>query len=633
MDRIGLSEVTRGGDTLEIGGGPVVAVDINSAILITPSFGGGLPTSGQAGAPLSAEETALREQRQDLLDLLRWVQSSINDSRTLAEEIGPLLREVEAAPDSASRARAMEPYAARVVRFEQIVARRQEVLTDYLTSKGLTVDAVGVAMDDLTPLNGNYGPLRDFTVAEISALNEGNRDRLEDLTSEDRRVSLLMGASLVRGANPSPVHLPGYDTYEAGLPRVVPKVSFELTPEEADRLSQELEFNQSLATRIRGIQEDKEELDRVLSESASELRAQVESVTSTAGALVASLDGALAAVESDARLLTDATLAGARARAAEAAEAAGRVGRALREIVQTAEGIGDFAAAPAARPDLLVVGILGSITSARTDLGEAVDELRSAIDGLGGSVRAYGEAIRALADRTAEETLTTLDRTFGELLTQLTGIGPSIEAKVGSLALLAEELSRVDLRAGSVAEGVERRLVDDPEVRRRDLRVAPATELSLLTVDRQEGDYLRLQANVLDGEEVIEEGIRTFQVSRFGWYSEVTTGLVFVSTEDDAYASLGRSVPTAQSAFLFRHRAREGSWTILNGVGLGFHSVALDFEDSSSIELGLGASVHIFDNVLQLGVGKNLHASEQPTYWFFGLGVLDLLNRARGGAG
>lgn len=79
------------------------------------------------------------------------------------------------------------------------------------------------------------------------------------------------------------------------------------------------------------------------------------------------------------------------------------------------------------------------------------------------------------------------------------------------------------------------------------------------------------------------------------------------------------------------NRNRPNSWTNKLDVGLGLHSAQLNQDPDEGFEIGIGANVSLWGGLLRTGIGYNIIADTDREYWFFGFGLINLLNRVRNG--
>jgi len=172
-------------------------------------------------------------------------------------------------------------------------------------------------------------------------------------------------------------------------------------------------------------------------------------------------------------------------------------------------------------------------------------------------------------------------------------------------------------------------LVADGSYIQKPLTQLIPTNINIATLGVDEGTTIQLTLQVYDADSpdsLLYEQDQFFRVWKFGVSSAVSAGLVFINAIDKPYSGSIRNEPTAAVVYLFRLRPCRVEYDY---ISFGFHAVTLNFDQNAPIEIGMGLSLHFFNDILQTGYGWNLHAPGNPKYWYVGLGVLGLLNSAK----
>jgi hypothetical protein len=102
-------------------------------------------------------------------------------------------------------------------------------------------------------------------------------------------------------------------------------------------------------------------------------------------------------------------------------------------------------------------------------------------------------------------------------------------------------------------------------------------------------------------------------------------GLIFANAFNDEKVSFTQqfqAAPSYNAVISFGNR-KSLSWNRFFKMGIGINVAALDFNQDSNRELGLGVVMSALNDFLHVGVGRNMQFDEW--YWFFGL-KLPLLN-------
>ena len=177
----------------------------------------------------------------------------------------------------------------------------------------------------------------------------------------------------------------------------------------------------------------------------------------------------------------------------------------------------------------------------------------------------------------------------------------------------------------------------DDEIRRLKLvpqPVATAPESDILLVqaggDRAEGDLLKLHADL-----IAPAGARLasyewyFQIEKLGWSSRFAAGIGFAASTTAASDHPLRPIPVLGWVLRYRTRGESRAQQFFNFLdpSPGLHTVTLS-TDAQAIQLGVGASLNLLHDFLQVGVGRKLQPADRSDryYWYFGLGLFKLAN-------
>ncbi len=184
----------------------------------------------------------------------------------------------------------------------------------------------------------------------------------------------------------------------------------------------------------------------------------------------------------------------------------------------------------------------------------------------------------------------------------------------------------------------EKLMAVDPRVFEVPLaKVQPGSvDLSGTPADR--GDTLVITADLFlpsskEGAEPDVSQTWTSVIERFGLSNTVSAQLTFVKRSGRGNPG-DRAVdfaPSPSAAWTLHYRMREEpdgdflakAWNFFD-LGIGISAAALSFEDSN-FEIGIGAQVTLFGDLLQAGYGYNLNVKRDHGYFFVGIGVLEAL--------
>lgn len=164
------------------------------------------------------------------------------------------------------------------------------------------------------------------------------------------------------------------------------------------------------------------------------------------------------------------------------------------------------------------------------------------------------------------------------------------------------------------------------------LGALPTGRIALSKQNVKHGDRIeitvvieRIRNNVTTKEQVTFSG-RLIQV---GIYSKIGGNLIYARA-DSGPGSAQTWKPNAAASLEWHWRTAyaddpaEKFWNWLD-PGIGVHVASLDQIEDQATELGIGVNVSIWDGFLQGGVGYNLNASRDHTYYYFGIDLLSIL--------
>jgi hypothetical protein len=104
-------------------------------------------------------------------------------------------------------------------------------------------------------------------------------------------------------------------------------------------------------------------------------------------------------------------------------------------------------------------------------------------------------------------------------------------------------------------------------------------------------------------------------------YIKLKTGLIFANPfkkEGIAFTKKFQAAPS-YSVMLKLGNRKSITWNRLFQPGIGINVSALDFNQDSTLEVGLGVVLSTFKDYLQVGVGRNM--TFDKWYWFFGVNL------------
>ena len=231
---------------------------------------------------------------------------------------------------------------------------------------------------------------------------------------------------------------------------------------------------------------------------------------------------------------------------------------------------------------------------------------------------------------------------FARIAGNVTAVAKDIDALLSALGRLQfDESGQLELYANTdfpIPSNVNYVLGQNIKDTYLDLRTIPGRRDNTPVV--LEALLFRTQPETADGASVpqakisaqIDRERQSFRLHRFGIYSVPNVGVAYVSSMDVLPGQTEKTSQfTVQASWLFRYRSwvkdtsyrrpalLHPSWW--DDVGIGVHALALDLNTDSQQEIGVGLTLSLLKDVLQLGYGVNLTLDEEQ-YFFVGLKLL-----------
>jgi hypothetical protein len=320
-------------------------------------------------------------------------------------------------------------------------------------------------------------------------------------------------------------------------------------------------------------------------------------------------------------------------------------------------------------PEALITGIaeqracIEDLDDPLRDLRESASaqltKLRSTTDEARKAVREYRDYIRGLESRyRAVRTATVFDlpalyssvrsdaneleRRTTALTGRLEGLAGQLQGVLAALASeeqeaakqlaakarqckqgISDQLRTLRSMAGllvNTGEIVEASLEYSDKVLRHDIGSLPdrATLDLRQTGRRQAGDILIVRLGSAGAErsgQVMEQ--RSVKMHEILTHADVAVSLIFANPRKETQLKSEFQPAPSYSILLKRGRRDSNFWNELLKPGIGLNIAALDFNSDQSLEVGVGLTVSVFSDYLQVGYGYNLNFGSG--YWFLGL--------------
>lgn len=617
--------------------------DLRSTLRITPELAD-LGPGAAAVAPLDPEVAA---QRQHLLAALEAYQESVRLSATIVDRYRELVR--------AGRAPASDPNLQPLSdEFEAARRRFWDEVAAFIQHSPMA-EKVDASPDDRVGYVLAVAGLLDQYWGAYPGWIADQLQRLDAQAAADARAVIESGKMTFRlgafrhreGAQTTPLHLPGYDDYPAGVLRPRAAISFALTPAQKERLQKEVEFNASAVSLIRDFGTELERLKSGLRETQKAVAQSVANAEQVIEEATSHLDEKVKAdLEALAQELK-ATPEGTKAATAlqELRTEVDRLRSAAEGTLSQLRSVGAQLAEEARatdrdRPDLVLEMILGRVSSAQANATSLVEEIRAVRAKVEAAVGATQALVRKLPEEAGAAMRSRIEERLKALRADLVdavlepfnrvaaGLEPTVAYVKKARGLLGE------LQVGSADAIVSAKLAPS-HVFDVPVEQAAPTSLPLETSELERGDVVEIVAELRRAEAdsaaaPVGEDRYWVETAFFGWSSDVAAALGFVRARDKELANF-EPAPVASWRISYRQRPEDHRWlgrvADRSGFGIGIHAIALDFDPDNSVEFGAGVNISLFKDMLEIGYGWNLNTKGEREYWFIGLRLFELLKK------
>ncbi|MCH7565957.1 MAG: hypothetical protein IH968_19290 [Gemmatimonadetes bacterium] len=596
------------GGTRTIAAGPAtIGIDVNSSIdilvdedalrtLITTL----LPDAHRADLRMVTERM---HQLELLLDQISEVTTALQDLVVAAQE--------EGVEDFIARRRVSSRAAAGM--FDALEA----AIGSRLAAEGTAQAALQEAVDAiLNRTQQGPGRLWNFQWDTVTVIMQ---EEIEFLRSDlngrlnASNVTVRIQANLLRPDGPDPIFLPGYNKVETGPVVRYPKVAFAISEEEERAFA----AYDSLASRIRETNDARGEITAVLRREAVEQFPEIERLLATASAL----DGAVGVIA--------VRMSGLRAQ--------------LQSTIQQLDvGLGVQADSLALELEIFGHGLLEDLQPAKAFLSlRSPTAGMTAVDAMGEILGAFrfldedalqafrpekweerGRELENILSRASAEAVAVVRRSTSGLVDELTNSleeANTILQDVHSSTLVLLERLRTN-------DAINVPFAPPPGLTARSFSAGLDTRLDLLTIagGREPGQRIVLTYELMQDGEVLLEWTDDLLIQSYGLSGATAASLAFVQRHGES-----KFKPNPIITWTLRYRGWPGDnergvgTSFFNHLGFGLSTTTLDFVDDESVEIGLAATISLGDLIF-VGGGVNLQASDDRTFWFFSFRLLEI---------
>ncbi|MTI87697.1 MAG: hypothetical protein FH748_06990 [Balneolaceae bacterium] len=618
-----------------------IVLDVNERLKIVPQNDSLLAMIKRGTSGMSEQERQkFKQDRKQILSLLQHIERQLYISKRLLEiskkfNSRSIIYNKQGCSESGAE-QICEEYTKLVNEFGEYAKDRREILTKYFETEGLSGNELRRKVGGLEPRRGDYSKLRDFANSKVTEITKKLDSETESIARDSSGFKFRMKAELIQKGSQIPIHLPGYDEYEYGTPKVINKISFQFSEEEKKKLREDYKFYQDLATTVKDIGEHNVEMKRRASELVhlidSTLKALPDYVNNQLKDLVemsrTDLNALSDSLDHDFNEVDATTLKNIKDQIVTITDSISSVEsrtEALYDKLKTVS-INDWVSDTEDDP---VNALFSIVDNANTIAGGTVAEVRSLRSVIENDIIKGLENLRTEISKQAptisEELFALLEKNVDDYLKGIEQKAKYILVKDNPLVDLYTLINTQNQKITNA--DVDPPALDNKEILSKPLGDLLPTELNLINTNRKPGDYIRVSVEIRQKEKIWYEHSENMLVQKLGWYTDVSAGLVFVSNTDLNYPNSERFAPLPVATFLFRYQTAKYN---VSSFSVGFHTISLNQDPNVPVELGVGGNIHVIGDVLQFGYGVNLHAKDTPTYWYFGLGVLDILQKVRG---
>ncbi|GMR13533.1 MAG: hypothetical protein BMS9Abin29_1744 [Gemmatimonadota bacterium] len=538
-----------------------------------------------------------------LLDQLSAVTTTLEELVTAAQD--------EDVEDFIARRRASSRAAAGVFdALEAAIGSRLEAEGTARASLQQTVD------DILNRTQQGPGRLWNFQWDTVAVIM---REEIESLRGDlDGRlnassVTARIQANLLRPDGPNPIFLPGYNQVETGPAERYPKVAFAISEEEERAFA----GYDSLASRIRETNDARGEITALLRRETVEQFPEIERLLATAAALDGAV-GAIAARMSGLGAQLDATIRQLdnelRAQADSLTSELEAFGLRLLRDVAPAKALLSLRSPTAGMTAVdAMQEILGALQFLDEDALEALRPERWTARG-----RELDDILSGAPDDAAAFVRGSTGGLLDELTNSLVQAGAVLQDVRSSTLVLLERLRTND--------AINVPLALPPGLTARGFSSGLDTRLDLMTIagGREPGQRIVLTYELLQDDEVLLEWTDDLLIQSYGLSGATSASLAFVQRQGES-----KFEPNPIITWTLRYRGWPGDdergvgTSIFSHLGFGLSTTTLDFVEDESVEIGLAATLSLGDLIF-VGGGINLQASDDRTFWFFSFRLLEM---------
>ncbi|MFN0008071.1 MAG: hypothetical protein ACKVXR_09210 [Planctomycetota bacterium] len=609
-------------------------VDVNSTLRIELRRDElGSPSGRLVQTDLLARAQGLRESLEGFADLVEAEARATSAWRALGLT----------STGSADRATAYERFAAEKRVHAESLERFLGPLRDLWPRDDPEREVVEEVVDAMLSTRAGAGAARVEARQSLGRLLQGKVDRLSaDLQRLESEAKTVAATRMLRiegfvlpaadAEESHPVHVEGYDSLDEKRVETIDRQGLRLTESERRFLLETAQATREIAAALERVRQGEATLAEALAGAKSAYVRELEARVAEIEGLAARAQRTKTAFEAFVREARSLAEAWVREREQAASSSFKTLLSQSQDLAAIASSIEE---AKALRERWRAVsGPDGGadLPALVFDTASAADRLATALRRLDltGLERDLAALFRAELEGASEDVRTRLLAVLSSsgLEAELQGWKDLVVSTRDSLEGLR------DLLAGAPPASVPSDLVN-PAAFDVPLDMAPDAEIRLQGTTRQAGDRLLVQAKLLervsDQTKTIESFQTTLRLEKLGWHADLVPTIVIVTADRLAGADDVAGF-SASLGWMWSYGPRDDEDDPYLSRSLdwsaGLHAVFLNFGPDNDPEMGLGVSIGLWEDRIQVGAGYNPFADasdEGRFYYYLGSSLLPLL--------
>ena len=668
-DFITLVESTEKNESLALQFGiPAQDIDINSIVHINVNIAGFYKS-----IPEDLSAKWLTPHQRELLSYsgkLREALQIIDDSLTMAAQLQDITnqnlpRESKVFKELSEALQTKHNAASTEILIPYYKLLQTSPRPDYVKHGEVSRKALNIAIRDPS---GNA--LLSEINKEITWITQELQQSGASVTQQAEQMALNLIAYTFEDGVQNFVHLPNYDDFPIGTPVNVNKLNTVPSPEELAKLKTLYAEAQRISVELNQIEDKRDALKQFLNIALTNAGIDIKALKSAVDVLVKELEKTHEwASELDraknriAQVLQDTLITAERRLALQNIDALiiklqatiTKVSPSLTALERSIKGMAPKLdkAALKSRTDPLaaLLTITETLTASMNAYGSVKAQLEALLNtgqAFGVDIVTVGNEVNALFDNidpaaVGDAVTAEINEIFKQLkLEHIDRLRVAYANTETALTDIIAAMKQLDSTTQNSLNAYAATFIEPPEMSFFvPLHKAKNTYLDIRTIaTREEGHVVTLQAklyrvetangqSVVNQQATLDEEVQQFRLLRYGLYGAYSVGLAYTESLNILEGQTDKSQtfqPTV--SWIMRYRGwREpdeparyvDSW--YKTLGIGVHTVTLDLDNDNQTEIGLGVTLSILNELVQVGYGRDLSLDED--YYFIATRLLE----------